>query len=51
MKMIASTKMTKAQRAMQAGKAYGLANSGTLLLRLNVQSFIMACRALPARDR
>jgi len=28
MKMIASTKLAKAQRAMQAGKAYGLANSG-----------------------
>jgi F-type H+-transporting ATPase subunit gamma len=28
MKMIASTKLSKAQRAMQAGKAYGLANSG-----------------------
>ncbi|KAI0772992.1 ATP synthase F1 gamma [Trametes elegans] len=27
MKMIASTKMNKAQRAMQAGKEYGLANS------------------------
>lgn len=27
MKMIASTKLAKAQRAMQAGKAYGLANS------------------------
>lgn len=28
MKMIASTKLAKAQRAMQAGKQYGLANSG-----------------------
>ena len=28
MKMIASTKLNKAQRAMQAGKQYGLANSG-----------------------
>jgi F-type H+-transporting ATPase subunit gamma len=29
MKMIASTKLAKAQRAMQAGKDYGLANKGT----------------------
>jgi F0F1-type ATP synthase gamma subunit len=28
MKMIASTKLAKAQRAMQSGKEYGLANSG-----------------------
>jgi F-type H+-transporting ATPase subunit gamma len=28
MKMIASTKLAKAQRAMQAGKEYGLANAG-----------------------
>lgn len=28
MKMIASTKLAKAQRAMQAGKDYGIANSG-----------------------
>ena len=28
MKMIASTKLAKAQRAMQAGKQYGIANSG-----------------------
>lgn len=28
MKMIASTKLAKAQRAMQAGKDYGLANKG-----------------------
>lgn len=28
MKMIASTKLAKAQRAMQAGKQYGLANAG-----------------------
>lgn len=28
MKMIASTKLAKAQRAMQAGKEYGVANSG-----------------------
>jgi hypothetical protein len=28
MKMIASTKLAKAQRAMQSGKQYGLANSG-----------------------
>ena len=31
MKMIASTKLAKAQRAMQAGKEYGLANSGEFL--------------------
>lgn len=29
MKMIASTKLAKAQRAMQAGKEYGIANTGT----------------------
>lgn len=29
MKMIASTKLAKAQRAMQVGKEYGIANSGT----------------------
>lgn len=28
MKMIASTKLAKAQRAMAAGKQYGIANSG-----------------------
>ena len=28
MKVIASTKLAKAQRALQAGKEYGLANSG-----------------------
>lgn len=28
MKMIASTKLAKAQRAMIAGKEYGIANSG-----------------------
>lgn len=28
MKMIASTKLAKAQRAMVTGKQYGLANSG-----------------------
>ena len=28
MKMIASTKLSKAQRAMQAGKDYGIANKG-----------------------
>lgn len=28
MKMIASTKLAKAQRAMQAGKEYGVANAG-----------------------
>jgi len=28
MKMIASTKLAKAQRAMQAGKEYGIANAG-----------------------
>ena len=28
MKMIASTKLAKAQRAMQNGKQYGIANSG-----------------------
>jgi hypothetical protein len=28
MKMIASTQLTKAQRAMAAGKQYGIANSG-----------------------
>lgn len=32
MKMIASTKLAKAQRAMQAGKEYGLANSGEFQL-------------------
>ncbi|KAG1822347.1 ATP synthase F1 gamma [Suillus variegatus] len=31
MKMIASTKLAKAQRAMQSGKQYGLANSGAFL--------------------
>ena len=30
MKMIASTKLAKAQRAMQAGKEYGIANKGQL---------------------
>ena len=29
MKMIASTKLAKAQRAMQSGKEYGTANAGT----------------------
>ena len=29
MKMIASTKLAKAQRAMEAGKKYGLANKGS----------------------
>ena len=29
MKMIASTKLAKAQRAMQSGKEYGLVNSGS----------------------
>jgi F-type H+-transporting ATPase subunit gamma len=28
MKMIASTKLAKAQRALQSGKEYGLANTG-----------------------
>jgi F0F1-type ATP synthase gamma subunit len=28
MKMIASTKLAKAQRALHAGKEYGLANTG-----------------------
>ena len=28
MKLIASTKLNKAQRALQAGKEYGIANSG-----------------------
>jgi F-type H+-transporting ATPase subunit gamma len=28
MKLIASTKLNKAQRALQAGKEYGAANSG-----------------------
>jgi F0F1-type ATP synthase gamma subunit len=28
MKMIASTRLAKAQRAMQNGKQYGIANSG-----------------------
>lgn len=28
MKMIASTKLTKAQRAMQSARAYGIANEG-----------------------
>ncbi|KIL66121.1 hypothetical protein M378DRAFT_10405 [Amanita muscaria Koide BX008] len=36
MKMIASTKLAKAQRAMQAGKQYGLANAGMLLACLQV---------------
>ena len=31
MKMIASTKLNKAQRAMLAGKEYGIANAGTCL--------------------
>ncbi len=29
MKMIASSKLAKAQKAMEAGKAYGIANKGT----------------------
>ena len=28
MKMIASTKLTKAQKAMQSARAYGIANEG-----------------------
>jgi F-type H+-transporting ATPase subunit gamma len=36
MKMIASTKLAKAQRAMQAGKEYGLANSGALSIHPNI---------------
>ena len=28
MKMIASSKLAKAQRAMEAGKSYGIANKG-----------------------
>ena len=31
MKMIASTKLAKAQRAMQSGKQYGEANTGASL--------------------
>lgn len=39
MKMIASTKLNKAQRAMAAAKAYGAANNGKcgLHLRPNLQ--------------
>lgn len=45
MKMIASTKLAKAQRAMQAGKNYGLANKGMMeaLYALRSLSFLM-CR-------
>ena len=31
MKMIASTRLAKAQRAMQTGKQYGIANSGMVI--------------------
>jgi F0F1-type ATP synthase gamma subunit len=32
MKMIASSRLAKAQRAMQIGKQYGIANSGMAIL-------------------
>ena len=35
MKMIASTKLAKAQRAIQAGKEYGSANSDVVGIYLN----------------
>lgn len=38
MKMIASTKLAKAQRAMQAGKEYGAANSGAVRISLRAGS-------------
>ena len=38
MKMIASTKLNKAQRAMAAAKAYGAANNGKLTLQAQQQS-------------
>jgi len=38
MKMIASTKLAKAQRAMQAGKQYGVANSGAVRISLRAGS-------------
>lgn len=36
MKMIASTKLNKAQRAMAAAKAYGAANNGKLFGRTTI---------------
>ncbi len=39
MKMIASTKLAKAQRAMQVGKKYGLANQGSYV------TYLYHCRA------
>ena len=35
MKMIASTKLAKAQRALNSGKEYGLANNGTVVTRIH----------------
>jgi F-type H+-transporting ATPase subunit gamma len=38
MKMIASTRLAKAQRAMQNGKQYGIANSG-----MAISARLLAC--------
>ncbi len=40
MKMIASTKLAKAQRAMQAAKDYGVANSGLSTQCMSVNALL-----------
>jgi hypothetical protein len=53
MKMIASTRLAKAQRAMQNGKQYGIANSGMIPFRHTLlgtlTGTICICRGLPER--
>ena len=53
MKMIASTKLAKAQRAMQAGKEYGLANKGGCYpawhLRVASKIYLLSNRGLCSR--
>lgn len=52
MKMIASTKLTKAQRAMQAARAYGKANEGELgCPDLIVSMVFLICSCFIAMDR
>ena len=43
MKMIASTRLAKAQRALQSGKQYGIANAGTWIGTLNSSVFKLIC--------
>jgi F0F1-type ATP synthase gamma subunit len=47
MKMIASTKLAKAQRAMTNGKQYGVANSGLFrYVSWGAKSHINLCRGV-----